>query len=104
MKGARANDSLFVCASMTGIAMGRRYELTLPELGLQEGPITVSLWLVEPGSMVAEGDPVVEVLAGAAVVDLPSPTDGVLVECLVAEDDPVEVGQVLAVVESEDDP
>jgi len=81
--------------------MAKRYELTLPELGLDVGPIAVSLWLVEPGSAVAEGEPVVEVLAGPAVVDLPSPADGVLVECLVAEDEPVHVGQVLAVIEAE---
>lgn len=83
--------------------MTTRYELTLPELGIEEGPVTVSLWLVEPGSAVSEGDPVVEVLAGAAVVDLPSPADGLLVQCLVAEDEPVEVGQVLAVIECEEE-
>ena len=83
--------------------MASRYELTLPELGIEEGRIAVSLWLVEPGSPVAQGDPVVEVLAGPAVIDLPSPADGVLVECLVAEDEPVEVGQVLAVIESEEE-
>ena len=83
--------------------MAARYELTLPELGMEEGPITVCLWLVEPGAPVAEGDPIAEVLAGAAVIDLPSPADGVLLERLVAEDEPIEVGQVLAVIESEED-
>ena len=78
-------------------------ELTVPELGFDEGAMTVSLWLIEIGDSLAEGDPVVEILAGAALVDLPSPADGVLAKRLVNEDEPVEVGQVLAVIESEDD-
>jgi pyruvate/2-oxoglutarate dehydrogenase complex dihydrolipoamide acyltransferase (E2) component len=78
----------------------RRYELTLPDLGIR-GPTTVSLWLVEPGNPVAEDQPVVEIVAGDAVVDLPAPAAGRLAQVLVAEDDPVEVGQVLAVIESD---
>ena len=76
--------------------------LTLPELGMGEIPITVSLWLVEPGERVIEGDRVVEILAGAATVDLPAPTTGVLAEVLVDEDEPVTVGQTLRYIELED--
>ena len=79
-----------------------RYEVTLPELGI-EGPITVSLWLVEPGDSVQQDQPLVEILAGSAVVDLPAAADGRLVEAVVAEDEPIEVGQLLAVIESDED-
>lgn len=78
-----------------------RTELILPELGIDHQPITVSLWLVECGTRVAEGDPVLEVLAGPATVDLPAPADGVLIETLVEEDDPLTVGQRLGLIESE---
>jgi 2-oxoglutarate dehydrogenase E2 component (dihydrolipoamide succinyltransferase) len=78
-----------------------RRDLLLPDLGLDDQPITISVWLVAVGSRVREGDPVVEVLAGPATVDLPSPVDGVLVEILVEEDEPVTPGQTLAVVEGE---
>lgn len=77
-----------------------RYELTLPELEMGEVPITLSVWLVEPGDEVVEGDRVVEVLAGAATVDLPSPVTGRLVEQLVLEDEPLAAGQVLGVFEA----
>jgi len=77
-----------------------RYYVTLPELGIDQGPIVVSLWLVEQGNRVEAGKPVLEVLAGAATVDLPAPADGVLVETLVGEDEPLRVGQHLAVIES----
>jgi len=77
-----------------------RHALILPELGVEQGPILLSMWLVEQGSRVAEGEQLVEVLAGPATVDLPSPVDGVLVEMLVEEGDELTVGQPLAVIES----
>ena len=86
-----------------GTAVATRYELTLPDLGMEQGPITVGLWLVEPGTWVAEGDPVLEILAGPAVIDLPSPGDGLLIERLADEEEPIEVGQLLAVIEAEDE-
>jgi len=76
-------------------------DLVLPELGLGDRPIKVSLWLVGRGSRVVEGDPLVELLAGEATVDLPSPATGVLVKKLVAEDEPVCAGQRLAVIEAD---
>ncbi len=79
-----------------------RCDLILPDLGLGDQPIKVSVWLVDRGTVVKEGDPILEVLAGEAVVDLPAPTDGLLVKRLVAEDERVEVGQRLAVIESEE--
>jgi pyruvate/2-oxoglutarate dehydrogenase complex dihydrolipoamide acyltransferase (E2) component len=79
-----------------------RYELTLPDLGIDDQPIRASLWLVKQGARVAEGDPVLEVLCGGATVDLPAPRDGILVEKLVAEDDILKVGQTLGVIETSD--
>ena len=80
-----------------------RYELILPDLGIADQPIVAGLWLVAEGSRVAEGDTLLEILAGSAAVDLPAPADGVLVETLVAEDEPLYVGQRLAVIESVED-
>jgi len=79
-----------------------RHELLLPDLGLGEQPVTVSVWLVERGAQVKEGDPILEVLAGNAVVDLAAPADGVLAKRLVGEDERVAVGQRLAIIEAED--
>lgn len=79
-----------------------RCDLILPDFGLGDRPIRISVWLADRGAAVKEGDPILEVLAGEAVVDLPAPADGVLVKRLVAEDERVEVGQRLAVIESEE--
>lgn len=78
----------------------RRHALTLPDLGIK--PVTASLWLVEVGCEVNPGDRLLEVLAGCAAIDLPSPARGVLVETLVEEDDELETGQVLGIIESAD--
>jgi pyruvate/2-oxoglutarate dehydrogenase complex dihydrolipoamide acyltransferase (E2) component len=72
--------------------------LSLPDLGLGDQAIVVSLWLVKKGSRVAEGEPLVEVLAGAVTVDLPSPAAGVLAEKLAAAGDTIAVGQPLAAI------
>ena len=77
-----------------------RIELCLPNLGLDDQPITLSLWLVPRGARVTAGERVAEVLAGPATVDLPSPVDGVLAERLVDEDEPITVGQPLAIIET----
>ena len=78
-----------------------RYELLLPDLGIDDSPMVISLWLVKPGSRVSAGDRVVEILAGPATIDLPSPVDGILVKTLADEDEPLTVGQCLAVIRGE---
>jgi 2-oxoglutarate dehydrogenase E2 component (dihydrolipoamide succinyltransferase) len=79
-----------------------RHEVVLPDLGTGELAITVGVWLARRGQHIMAGDPLVEVVVGSAAVDLPSPANGVLVELLVEEDEQIEVGQLLAVVERED--
>jgi len=79
-----------------------RFNLVLPDLGMEDAPLTVSLWLVEIGAEVAAGDRLVELAADGVTVDLPSPATGVLIETLVLEDEEVQIGQILAVIEGED--
>lgn len=74
--------------------------LVLPELGAGSVPILVGQWLVEIGREVLEGDRLLEIVAGSATVDLPSPASGVLREMLVCEDERLVVGQVLGVIEA----
>jgi pyruvate/2-oxoglutarate dehydrogenase complex dihydrolipoamide acyltransferase (E2) component len=79
-----------------------RHDLILPDLGLGDQPIALSLWLLREGSFAREGEQLVEVLAGAVTVDLPSPADGILVETLAEEGERISVGQRLAIVEDGD--
>lgn len=74
--------------------------LVLPELGLDGFPVTASVWHVEVGSEVTAGDRLLEIVAGGVTVDLPSPASGVLKKTYVQEDDELQTGQLLAVIES----
>ncbi len=78
-----------------------RHAVVLPDLGMDDQPITLSLWLIRRGGRVMQGEPVVEVLAGAATVDLPAPADGIL-RTLVAENEPITTGQTLGVIETDE--
>jgi pyruvate dehydrogenase E2 component (dihydrolipoamide acetyltransferase) len=79
-----------------------RFNLVLPDLGLEDQPLTISLWLVEIGAEVAAGDRLVELTADSVTVDLPAPASGVLIETLAVEDEEVQIGQILAVIEGEE--
>jgi pyruvate dehydrogenase E2 component (dihydrolipoamide acetyltransferase) len=76
-----------------------QYILKLPDLGIDDQPVTLSVWLAKRGAKVKEGEPLVEVLCGGVTVDLPSPIDGILTEKLAQEDETLNAGQQLAVIE-----
>ena len=77
----------------------QRRTLVVPELDMPEVPIVVSQWLVACGEPIRAGDRVIEILAGDVTVDLPAPVDGIISQKQVAVDDPITVGQVLAIIE-----
>jgi pyruvate/2-oxoglutarate dehydrogenase complex dihydrolipoamide acyltransferase (E2) component len=71
-------------------------QLLVPDLGMPGAALTLSLWLVPEGADVLEGDRVVELLSGAATIDLEAPVTGRLVRQLVDEDAAVTPGMVIA--------
>jgi len=73
-----------------------RHRLVVPDLGLGQTRLVVSLWLVPEGSRVAAGDRVVELLADGVTVDLEAPVSGRLAARFADEDERVSVGAVLA--------
>ena len=81
-----------------------RHDLVLPEVGLDPNlEMRVSLWFVEKGDEVLEGDRLVEILAGSITFDVPNPVNGRVVDILMEEEDVVRVGDVLAIVEAEEE-
>ena len=77
------------------------YEVRLPELGegLHEGRI--EKWLVKPGDVVKEDDALAEVENDKALVELPSPVHGKVVEIKAAEGTTAVVGDILVLLEVE---
>ena len=76
--------------------------IIVPDLGLGETPVTLSLWLVPQGSNVLEGDRVVELATNPATVDLLAPVAGQCVRQFVDEDTIVFPGMVIAEILPED--
>jgi pyruvate dehydrogenase E2 component (dihydrolipoamide acetyltransferase) len=73
-------------------------EFRLPDLGsgLQEGQIVS--WLVEVGQKVTTSDDLCEVETEKAVIEIPVPYAGTVLELKAAAGDSVEVGSVIAVI------
>ena len=85
---------------MESVAHPRRETLAVPECGLVGMPLRVSLWLVPEGADVLEGDRVVELIAGGAILDLEAPVSGRLAAQLADEDEVVVPGMVIAEFEA----
>ncbi|MBX6353129.1 MAG: 2-oxo acid dehydrogenase subunit E2 [Thermoflavifilum sp.] len=77
------------------------FEFRLPELGegLHEGRI--ARWLVKPGDVVQEDDALAEVENDKAMVELPSPVSGKVLEIKAPEGTTAVVGDVLITLEVE---
>lgn len=75
----------------------------LPALGESVTEGTVTRWLKKVGDSVAVDEPLVEISTDKVDTEIPSPFAGVVEQILVAEDETVEVGGVLAVIGSGSD-
>mgnify|MGYP006145417207 CR=1 FL=1 len=71
-------------------------EVTLPALGESVTEGTVTRWLKKVGDTIAVDEPLVEISTDKVDTEIPSPVAGTLEEILVAEDETVEVGAILA--------
>jgi pyruvate/2-oxoglutarate dehydrogenase complex dihydrolipoamide acyltransferase (E2) component len=72
--------------------------ITMPELGTRRAELSV--WFVDLGARVEEGERLLEILAGAATVDLAAPASGRLVKQCAFPPDSVLPGQVLGYIEN----
>ena len=78
-----------------------RITITLPVLGDTTQNAVINEWRVRVGDKVIEGDTLVIVESDKAVVDVPSPVTGTLVELLVAPEEEVEIGAPIAVINND---
>ncbi len=75
----------------------RRVPILLPDLGSPR--VVFSLWYVQAGDRVTEGDRVAEVLIPGATFDVPAPVSGTLAERNVQPNNPLTPGTVLGVIQ-----
>jgi len=77
------------------------FQIVMPKLGESIIEATITKWLKSPGDTIEEDDAIVEIATDKVDSEIPSPVDGVLKEILFQEGDVVEVGKLIAIVETE---
>ena len=77
-----------------------KHEVQVPQIGESISSGLLATWLKQDGDTVAEGDELFELETDKATLAVPSPAAGVL-SIQVKEDSEVQVGQVVAAVDSE---
>lgn len=81
-----------------------RVEVELSEAKGNSGDeATVSFWYVEEDEEVEEGEDIVEMITEKTTFNITAPVSGRLVEILAQEGDVVKVGDIMAILETEDE-
>lgn len=78
-----------------------RVEVPMPQMGESIAEGTVSKWLKKVGDPVERDEPILEISTDKVDAEIPSPTEGVLAEVAVQEGETVEVGTVVAYIETD---
>ncbi|MTH18068.1 dihydrolipoamide acetyltransferase family protein [Flavobacterium sp. LC2016-01] len=80
-----------------------RFELKLPKMGESVAEATITNWLKEVGDRIEADEAVLEIATDKVDSEVPSEVSGVLIEQLFGKDDLVQVGQTIAIIETEGD-
>ncbi len=80
-----------------------RFELRLPKMGESVAEATITNWLKQVGDKIEADEAVLEIATDKVDSEVPSEVSGVLIEQLFGKDDLVQVGQVIAIIETEGD-
>ena len=78
-----------------------RIEVPMPQMGESIAEGTVSQWLKQVGDVVERDEPILEISTDKVDAEIPSPSAGTLVEIAVPEGETVEVGTIVAYIDSE---
>ena len=78
-----------------------RFELKLPKMGESVAEATITNWLKEVGDKIEADEAVLEIATDKVDSEVPSEVSGILVEQLFVKDDLVQVGQTIAIIETE---
>lgn len=78
-----------------------RFELKLPKMGESVAEATLTAWLKEVGDTIEVDEAVLEIATDKVDSEVPSEVEGVLLEKLFEVDDIVQVGQTIAIIETD---
>jgi len=77
-----------------------KYQLLLPKMGESVAEATIIKWIKKPGDFVEADEAVMEIATDKVDSEVPSPVSGILSEQLCKEDEVVQVGSVIAVIDT----
>ena len=80
-----------------------RYELKLPSMGESVAEATITNWLKEVGDPIEAEETIAEVATDKVDTEVPCDVSGIVAEILFKVDEVVKVGQVMAIIETEND-
>ncbi|MFI0430039.1 dihydrolipoamide acetyltransferase family protein [Mariniflexile sp. HMF6888] len=80
-----------------------KFELKLPKMGESVAEATITSWLKEVGDTIELDEAVLEIATDKVDSEVPSEVDGVLIEKFFNVDDIVQVGQTIAIIQTEDE-
>ncbi len=78
-----------------------KYELKLPSMGESVAEATITNWLKAVGDRIEIDEVVLEIATDKVDSEVPSDVSGVLVEQLFGKDDLIQVGQTIAIIETD---
>ena len=78
-----------------------KFELKLPKMGESVAEATLTAWLKDVGDKIDADDPVLEIATDKVDSEVPSEVEGILIQKLFEIDDVIEVGQTIAIIETE---
>jgi pyruvate dehydrogenase E2 component (dihydrolipoamide acetyltransferase) len=78
-----------------------KIEVPMPQMGESIAEGTVSRWLKEPGAAVERDEPILEISTDKVDAEIPAPAAGTLVDIQVQEGETVEVGTVVAFIDTD---
>ncbi len=81
-----------------------KVDVIMPQMGESIAEGTLTKWLKREGEEVERDEDLFEISTDKVDADIPSPSSGVLAEILVAEGETVEVGTLVARIETETRP
>jgi pyruvate dehydrogenase E2 component (dihydrolipoamide acetyltransferase) len=78
-----------------------KIEVPMPQMGESIAEGTVSRWLKQPGEAVERDEPILEISTDKVDAEIPAPAAGTLVDIQVQEGSTVEVGTIVAFIDTE---
>jgi pyruvate dehydrogenase E2 component (dihydrolipoamide acetyltransferase) len=78
-----------------------KVEVPMPQMGESIAEGTVSTWLKKVGDTVERDEPIMEISTDKVDAEIPAPAAGTIVEVVVKEGETVEVGTIVAYIETE---